>query len=418
MSGEKSGTVRSARVTRSGFALLLGMTTLWGCGTEGLTAPEAMMGDSLRTAQQALSYGDHTYVFSTTAKNWLDAAKACADLDMGLVTFDDAAEEQWVRSQLPAPGEWWIGFNDRAIEGTWTWAGAPSTSTYTHWKPGEPNAAYTTEDCALSDHIGWNDAACTMVRPFACESLQVKPAQFNGHAYLFYTQMKPWAQAQATCRSQGYDLVTINDSAEDAWLKTQVPAGLASWIGFSDQAQEGVWRWSDGAPVTYTNWRRYEPNNTGSYEHCAVNNAPPVGSTPGGGWNDIHCGEYASFICEQGYPPEGYGYFFYEATGTASATQGTTPHEFWLEAGATLEIGTCGLPEATASGDTFLRLEGADGLEVSANDDDCKGSGSRIRYRVPACGAGTYVLKAGCFENGACAGRVVYRILPPEPPQP
>lgn len=413
MRGNEMG---SSRV-KSGFALVLSVATLCGCGADG---PRPPAGDTplATSSQRLLSYGDHSYFISTTARTWGDANRACADMDMTLVTLDDAAEEQWLVSQMPTTAtEWWLGINDLGTEGLWTWVGAPST--YTHWNPGEPNAATTAEDCGLhSASGGWNDLSCTVTRLFVCESVPPRAAQYDGHDYLFFTAPKPWAQARSTCLASGYDLVSINDAAEDTWLKTQVPSLLTSWIGFTDQAQEGVWRWSNGLPVTYSNWRRYEPNDTNGAEDCAVNNAPVTSSAAAGGWNDIPCGEYVSFICEATPAPEGYGQFTYQATATASATQGTRDYDVWLEAGQTLEIGTCGLPTAYTTKDTFLRLLGPDGLEVAANDDDCKGQGSRFRYRVPACGAGGYVVKAGCYDTGTCDGRVVFRIIPAPTTQP
>jgi hypothetical protein len=415
MRGEGTSAVRGSW-WKSGVALLLGTAMAYGCGSESLTP--AGQREALGTTEQGLlSYGSHTYVISSVARTWADASRACAELDMGLVTLDDSAEEAWLLGQMPSTaGEWWLGYNDVGIEGFWTWVGGPSS--YTRWNPGEPNGAYSTEDCATaSRNAGWNDAQCSQTRVYACESIPVRVSYRDTHEYTFFTQMKPWAQARAVCQGLGADLVTIDDAGEDQWLKTQVPAGLASFIGFTDQAQEGNWTWADGTPAGYTNWRRLEPNNTSGLEHCAVNNAPVSGSNPGGGWNDIPCTSMSSFICERALSLEGYDSFAYQAAATANATLGTRNHDLWLQAGQTLEVGTCGMPLASATGDTFLRLEGPGGVEVAANDDDCKGSGSRIRFRVPDCGTGTYVVRAGCYDNSACQGRVSVRIIPAPAPQ-
>jgi hypothetical protein len=58
-------------------------------------------------------------------------------------------------------------------------------------------------------------------------------------------------------------LATVNDAAENDWIVSNYAnrgyAGL--WIGLTDKAVEGVWRWVSGEPVTYLNWHPQEPNN-------------------------------------------------------------------------------------------------------------------------------------------------------------
>jgi len=80
--------------------------------------------------------------------------------------------------------------------------------------------------------------------------------------------------------------VTLNEAAEDAWIKTTFGAfdGVSHdlWIGFNDAAQEGQFRWASGETSTYTNWQPNEPNNAGGNEH--------YGQMSGvtGRWNDLY----------------------------------------------------------------------------------------------------------------------------------
>jgi hypothetical protein len=319
------------------------------------------------------------------------------------VTVNTSAEEQWLREQQPS-GLWWLGFNDRTTEGAWGWAS--SSSTYTHWIPGEPNNV-NNEDCATFSASGWNDVPCTASYRFICESFDPpQQAQYNGHDYIFFEQPKSWVDAQHTCAQQGFSLVTVNDSAEDAWLKEQAPS-RSMWLGFSDLASEGTWAWEDGAS-TYLNWRPGEPNNQGN-EDCAVNNSGATSTGGAGRWNDIPCTGPAPFVCEsRDNGPLIHHYVNFTASNTASATQGTTDVTLSLEPGQVLSVGTCGVAGAFATNDTYLRLLGPTGEELFSNDDACKGSGSHLRYKVPTCGGGLYTLKVGCFENGSCGGRLGY----------
>lgn len=125
-----------------------------------------------------------------------------------------------------------------------------------------------------------------------------EPIVYNGHDYLFNLVPANWNQARANCLFNGYNLASINDSAEENWLQQQENArgGGVWWIGYSDSGFEGIWVWEDQQNTTYTNWNIGEPNNGGGSagpEHCALDN------TTGGRWNDGGCTAIAKYICER-----------------------------------------------------------------------------------------------------------------------
>ena len=98
----------------------------------------------------------------------------------------------------------------------------------------------------------------------------------------------------------------------------------------------------------------------------------------------------------------------YSASDTNYAQQNTINTSIYLGAGDTITAGTCGLPGATFSGDTYLRLAKS-GTLVAVNDDACGGAGSQFTY--VAASAGTHELRAGCFASTACSGDLVYTIV-------
>lgn len=63
-----------------------------------------------------------------------------------------------------------------------------------------------------------------------------------------------WNAAEQEARLLGGHLVAIDDAAENAWLVQTFSAHEELWIGLTDAAAEGVWTWSDGSPLVYTNW--------------------------------------------------------------------------------------------------------------------------------------------------------------------
>ena len=100
----------------------------------------------------------------------------------------------------------------------------------------------------------------------AIESYEEILPTYNGKTYqLTSGGAKSWEAAQAEARSLGGNLVTINDAAEEAWLK-QTFGREGLWIGINDAASEGRFRWASGEAVTYTNWAPGEPNNGGGLQ--------------------------------------------------------------------------------------------------------------------------------------------------------
>jgi hypothetical protein len=94
-----------------------------------------------------------------------------------------------------------------------------------------------------------------------------------------------WSNAENNALALGGHLVTINDEAEETWLRATFGSDIRYWIGFTDSAVEGTWVWASGEAVTYTNWAPGEPNDS---------MPPPIGEdfavlnwdSSTGAWND------------------------------------------------------------------------------------------------------------------------------------
>src|SRR5690606_23881253 len=82
----------------------------------------------------------------------------------------------------------------------------------------------------------------------------------NGHAYFRSNSNYNWSNARTVAASNGGYLASINNLAENEFLKAAViEANLNHWIGFTDETTEGTFTWVNGDPVTYTNWTAGEP---------------------------------------------------------------------------------------------------------------------------------------------------------------
>ena len=96
-----------------------------------------------------------------------------------------------------------------------------------------------------------------------------------------------WLEVNSEAIALGGNLVAINNSQEEIWLQGTFGTNEL-WIGFTDQETEGIWKWTNGEPVTYTHWIGVEPNNAGNEDHAFMNFLS-------NGWADIfESGEHAS----------------------------------------------------------------------------------------------------------------------------
>jgi gliding motility-associated-like protein len=155
------------------------------------------------------------------------------------------------------------------------------------------------------------------VRTFSITVGQANYLPSNGHYYEYVPNLGiTWSAARTAAANrtyyglQGY-LATIT-AADEAQLSGEQATG-AGWIGGSDEANEGVWRWMtgpengtvfwnggiNGSTPNYANWNNGEPNNVGDEDYAHIT-APGVGIL--GSWNDLsNTGEASG-----DYQPKGY----------------------------------------------------------------------------------------------------------------
>jgi prepilin-type N-terminal cleavage/methylation domain-containing protein len=137
----------------------------------------------------------------------------------------------------------------------------------------------------------------------------------NGHLYKFVSTIVTWNAANTAAATNvvggqtGY-LATITSAAEQTFVIGLV-GGSRVYLGGSDSAGTGAWRWVGGPEAgtqfwagaaagsavggSYTNWASGQPDNPGS-ERC-LELYQPFGNK----WNDIGCsGAWAGYVVEIG----------------------------------------------------------------------------------------------------------------------
>jgi len=140
-----------------------------------------------------------------------------------------------------------------------------------------------------------------------CGPLSAAPMEWdigaggNGHWYeLIAGPSVTWAEAAGTAAGLDHlgrigHLATVTSAEEWAFLVDAVnPGGARAWLGGSDAADEGVWRWavgpeagetfwiggSGGVAAGFHAWNPREPNNASNEDYLA-------GWWTPGQWNDL-----------------------------------------------------------------------------------------------------------------------------------
>merc|ERR1711874_63042 len=102
--------------------------------------------------------------------------------------------------------------------------------------------------------------------------------------YLVSRDTMNWYSAQEFCWENGGYLAEFFSSEEEARVDDILATDLDYWIGLTDSASEGVWKWQESrVEAEYVNWDQGEPNNNGG-EDCVEK-----GSRYSELWNDRPC---------------------------------------------------------------------------------------------------------------------------------
>lgn len=89
---------------------------------------------------------------------------------------------------------------------------------------------------------------------------------FNGHSYQRFDTGMSWTSAKAFCEARGAHLATVTSQAEQDFIAPNFLSRFV-WLGATDVANTGTWRWLTDEPWAYTNWQTGEPNNQSGVEH-------------------------------------------------------------------------------------------------------------------------------------------------------
>jgi len=108
--------------------------------------------------------------------------------------------------------------------------------------------------------------------------------------YKLFASSKTWQDAEDHCQKEGGHLTSIH-SPEEQNLVVSLHSG-SFWAGGSDLDTEGNWKWTDNTSLSFTDWRKEEPNGEET-ENCLE-----LIRVENSFWNDRQCSDPLYFICK------------------------------------------------------------------------------------------------------------------------
>ncbi|XP_062376881.1 macrophage mannose receptor 1-like [Sardina pilchardus] len=197
----------------------------------------------------------HPYVLVTDGKNWTDAQRYCREKHTDLASVRSQAENNQINETIADsldPQEdggnrtAWIGL----FRANWSEWSDGSSSSFRHWKAGEPNNLKGKEFCVATGGQ-WNDAECHHPKSFICYEDKLVLVREN----------KTWREALQYCREEHVDLVSVTSERVQHWV-SRLAKGAATahvWVGLLHSYGVG-WYWVCGQTVCYSNWTQgHEP---------------------------------------------------------------------------------------------------------------------------------------------------------------
>ncbi|RVE58355.1 hypothetical protein OJAV_G00208330 [Oryzias javanicus] len=121
--------------------------------------------------------------------------------------------------------------------------------------------------------------------------------RFGISCYFFSGESKSWDEAREFCRAREADLVVINSKNEMTFLSAFRDGSI--WIGLTDRALEGTWKWVDGSSLTLQFWGEGQPDNGGGITSYGEEDCVETRHAFPGSWNDVSCKNSMKWICEK-----------------------------------------------------------------------------------------------------------------------
>ncbi|XP_062838169.1 CD209 antigen-like protein C isoform X1 [Anolis carolinensis] len=126
---------------------------------------------------------------------------------------------------------------------------------------------------------------------------------FGRNLYYISKGRKTWYDAENFCVSRHAHLASILSEEEQNYINSQL--NRSTWIGLSDEEEEGVWEWTDGSSLTIQYWSSSHAiisRISGSEEKDCTSMEP---SHSRSSWQEANCHDLKQWVCKESLRVEG-----------------------------------------------------------------------------------------------------------------
>ncbi|XP_043999660.1 secretory phospholipase A2 receptor isoform X2 [Gambusia affinis] len=237
-------------------------------------------------SQAWVFYRGAEYLLANQPYNWHAVSLACQMMGAHLLSIHSREESQFIKERLQrfslGPTGWWIGlsFGPPGEEVRWS---DKTEIDFQNWADGGLNSDLKKSGTCLSmSSTGkWSVKKCSELHGYVCKRRTVSVVEtpqephyigacpekwlYFGHKCLLLhlpgspNEGKSWKDAQSICSLFQGSLVAIEDEIEQAYITMLLQgSSVGVWIGLRD---EDTMKWTNGKPVSYTNWSPVEPKS-------------------------------------------------------------------------------------------------------------------------------------------------------------
>ncbi|XP_049646692.1 mannose-binding protein A-like [Suncus etruscus] len=107
--------------------------------------------------------------------------------------------------------------------------------------------------------------------------------------YVVSKEKMPFSQVKALCDQLQATVASPKNDDENRAIQNVI--NDVAYLGITDEKTEGQFMYITGGSLTYSNWKKNEPNDYGSNEDCTV-------ILTEGNWNDVSCSVPYKAVCE------------------------------------------------------------------------------------------------------------------------